>query len=108
MNILLHLFFRILHGGADPVQKRHVARVWQNTHRDAATYAIRIPIKRPTDKPWKSILHPITTLLQGRYRSVTFRSWPNERLATIGVREANALVLRNIRGAKASSPIISY
>lgn len=36
MNILLHLFFCILHGGADRVQKRRVARVLQNTHRDAA------------------------------------------------------------------------
>ncbi len=36
MNILLHLFFCILHGGADRVQKGPVARVLQNTHRDAA------------------------------------------------------------------------
>lgn len=46
--------------------------ILQNAHRYTISGYHQNPINLPTNKPWESILYPITTPLQERYRSVTF------------------------------------
>ncbi len=82
MNSLLHLFFSILQERL--IVFREDTWPWSyKTHTvTLPADTTRNPFNLPSDKPWKLTLYLITAPLQGRYRSVTFRScavpygWP--------------------------------